>query len=146
MPFAPVTAAPATTPKTLGPVSIGLPGNSGALQSAVGTSECLDVPGASHTNGTDVEIWTCNGATNQHWTHAASGELQVYSPGTKCLATNGTAAVIDACAGQQWTFNPDGTISTGGQCLEVPGGATTDGTFLDVGTCNGSASQRWSFR
>lgn len=146
MPFAPVTAAPATTPKTLGPVSIGLSNSSGALQSSVGTNECLDVPGASHTNGTKVEIWTCNGATNQHWTRAASGELEVYSPDTKCLATNGTAAVIDACAGQQWTFNPDGTVSTGGQCLEVPGGATADGTFLDVGPCTGAANQRWSFR
>jgi len=58
----------------------------------VGSGRCLDVPNVSQTNGTQVEIWDCNGGTNQQWTQLANGALQVY--GTKCLnvRNQGTAA------------------------------------------------------
>lgn len=153
MPFAPISAAPAGEPKSLGPVSIGLSNTSGALRSGVGDNQCMDVPGASRTAGTQIEIWTCNGAVNQHWTHAADGELQVYgAPDTKCVSVLGASIAvgssvgIEPCAGQQWSFQPDGTIRTSGLCLEVPAGATQRGTFLDVGTCTGTANQRWTFQ
>ncbi len=29
---------------------------------------CLDVTGASTANGAVVELWTCNGGSNQQWT------------------------------------------------------------------------------
>ncbi|MBS2966867.1 RICIN domain-containing protein, partial [Actinocrinis puniceicyclus] len=29
---------------------------------------CLDVTGASTANGALVELWTCNGGSNQQWT------------------------------------------------------------------------------
>jgi alpha-galactosidase len=29
---------------------------------------CLDVTGASTSNGALVELWTCNGQSNQQWT------------------------------------------------------------------------------
>jgi ricin-type beta-trefoil lectin protein/glycosyl hydrolase family 95 len=152
MPFAPVTAVPATEPKSIGSVTIGLSNTSGALRSGVGDSQCLDVPGAKHADGTPVEIWTCSTAVNQHWTRAADGEVQVYSPDTKCLsvlggpAAPGSSVGIESCAGQQWTFQPDHTIRTAGLCLEVPDGATQRGTFLDLGTCTGTANQRWTFQ
>lgn len=28
---------------------------------------CLDVTGAATANGTPVELWTCNGGSNQQW-------------------------------------------------------------------------------
>lgn len=152
MPFAPITAAPAIEPRSLGAVTIGLSNSSGALRSGVGTNECLDVPGAKHTDGTPVEIWTCSTAVNQHWTHAANGEVQVYSPDTKCLSVlgeppaPGSPVGIETCAGQQWTFQPDGTIRTAGLCLEVPDGATQKGTFLDLGTCTSAPNQQWTFQ
>ena len=31
---------------------------------------CLDVTGASTTEGTPLEIWTCNGQANQQWSWA----------------------------------------------------------------------------
>ncbi|MBW8801642.1 MAG: RICIN domain-containing protein [Streptomyces sp.] len=40
---------------------------SGALR-GVGSGRCLDVPGASQTDGTYTQIWDCNGAGNQKWT------------------------------------------------------------------------------
>ncbi|MFG1807588.1 RICIN domain-containing protein [Streptomyces sp. NPDC049040] len=32
------------------------------------SGRCLDVPGASTTDGTQLEIWDCNGGNNQRWT------------------------------------------------------------------------------
>jgi alpha-galactosidase len=40
----------------------------GELRTAGG--KCLDVIGASTTDGTGVEVWDCNGQTNQQWAKA----------------------------------------------------------------------------
>src|SRR6185369_15585380 len=75
----------------------------------VGAGRCLDVPNVSQTNGTQVEIWDCNGGTNQQWTQLTNGSLQVY--GTKCLNVRnsataaGTPVDISDCTGaanQRW--------------------------------------------
>jgi len=29
---------------------------------------CMDITGAKSANGTLIELWTCNGGANQHWT------------------------------------------------------------------------------
>jgi Ricin-type beta-trefoil lectin domain-like len=35
--------------------------------------KCMEVTGAGSTaNGTQLEIWTCNGGSNQQWTLPAS--------------------------------------------------------------------------
>jgi hypothetical protein len=34
----------------------------------VGSGKCLDVTGASQTNGTATELWTCNGQSSQQRT------------------------------------------------------------------------------
>jgi hypothetical protein len=39
----------------------------GTLVSAQ-SGKCLDDPGFTTTNGTQLEIWDCNNGTNQHWT------------------------------------------------------------------------------
>jgi len=41
---------------------------SGSEVHAVGASQCLDVPGATTTEGTQLQIWDCNGGSNQQWT------------------------------------------------------------------------------
>jgi hypothetical protein len=33
----------------------------------VGSGLCLDVNGAGTANGTAVQLWTCNGGSNQSW-------------------------------------------------------------------------------
>jgi endo-1,4-beta-xylanase len=77
----------------------------------VASGRCLDVPNASTTNGTQVQLWDCNSNSNQRWTYVTSSkQLTVY--GNKCLdasgrgTTNGTAVIIWDCSGQtnqQWT-------------------------------------------
>jgi Glycosyl hydrolase family 59/Ricin-type beta-trefoil lectin domain/Concanavalin A-like lectin/glucanases superfamily/Glycosyl hydrolase family 59 central domain len=127
------------------------PPPSGPLH-GVGSGRCLDVPGVSQVNGTQVQIWDCNGGVNQQWTQV-SGQLQVY--GTKCLdalnhaTTAGAPVGIFDCNGgrnQQWTFNADGSVTgvESGLCLDVTGAATGNGAKVELWTCNGGSNQRWT--
>ncbi len=119
----------------------------------VGSNRCLDVTGASQTSGTEVEIWDCNGQSNQRWTYTSSGELRVY--GNKCLdvynrgTADGTSVIIWDCNGQdnqQWRLNSDGTITAVGanKCLDVSGAGTANGTKVQIWTCHGGTNQRWT--
>ncbi|GAA1510385.1 RICIN domain-containing protein [Sphaerisporangium rubeum] len=119
----------------------------------VGSGRCLDVTGASQTNGTQVNIWDCHTQSNQQWTSTAAGELRVY--GNKCLdvngngTANGTTVIIWDCNGQnnqKWRFNADGTITSisANKCLDVPNNGTANGVKLDIWTCSGGSNQRWN--
>ena len=44
---------------------------------------------------------------------------------------------------RSWTEESDGTIHADGKCLDVTGGATADGTLVDLYTCNGTGAQAW---
>jgi hypothetical protein len=129
----------------------GSSGSTGVLR-GVGSNRCLDVPGSATTNGTLLEIWDCNGGTNQQWTSLSNGELQVY--GNKCLdvpnhaTAAGTRVEIWDCNGganQQWTLNADGTVVgvESGLCLDVTGAGTANGTAVEIWTCNGGSNQKW---
>ncbi|MFJ9779250.1 non-reducing end alpha-L-arabinofuranosidase family hydrolase [Amycolatopsis sp. NPDC101161] len=124
----------------------------GALR-GVGSGRCLDVPNASQTDGTLLQIYDCSGGANQQWTSTASGLLTVY--GGKCLdvpgsaTTAGTRVQIWTCHGganQQWRVNADGTIVgvQSGLCLDVTGAATANGTTVALWTCNGGSNQKWT--
>ena len=75
------------------------------------TGLCLDVPGVSQTNGTQVALWDCNGGTNQQWNLNADGTVTGVQSGL-CLAPTGgataksTPIVLSTCDGsfsQKWT-------------------------------------------
>ncbi|WP_326822178.1 lectin [Streptosporangium sp. NBC_01756] len=127
-------------------------GDTGALR-GVGSGRCLDVAGASQANGAVVNIWDCNGGSNQRWTSTGSGELRVY--GGKCLDVNaagtadGTAVIVWDCNGQsnqKWRLNADGTITAvgSGKCLDVSGYGTANGTKVHIWTCQGGTNQKWT--
>src|SRR5690348_10337924 len=46
------------------------------------SGRCIDVPNASHNNGTRVALWDCNRQSNQQWTYTSGKQLTVY--GTMC--------------------------------------------------------------
>ncbi len=117
------------------------------------SGRCVDVPNSVTTNGTQVQLWDCNGKANQSWTATAGKQLQVF--GNKCLdangkgTTNGTTVIIWDCNGQtnqQWNINANGTITgvQSGLCLDANGAATANGTKLVLWTCNGQSNQQWS--
>jgi endo-1,4-beta-xylanase len=113
------------------------------------SGRCVDVPNASHDNGTRVQLYDCNGQTNQAWTLTSSRQLTVY--GSMCLdaagSGNGSAVQIYSCSGQanqQWNINANGTITgvQSGRCLDVWG--TGNGQQVQIYDCSGQANQRFS--
>ncbi|GIM96302.1 arabinofuranosidase catalytic domain-containing protein [Paractinoplanes toevensis] len=132
-------------------------GGTGGGKELVGgqSGRCTDVPNASTTNGTQVQLYDCAGGSGQLWTSTSSKQLTVY--GNKCLdayakgTTNGTAVVIWDCNGgtnQQWNVNSNGTVTgvQSGLCLDANGAGTANGTKLILWSCNGQANQQWNLR
>jgi endo-1,4-beta-xylanase len=117
----------------------------------VASGRCLDVPGSTTTDGTQLQLWDCNNRTNQQWTYTAAGELRVL--GDKCLDAAGTAngakVQIYSCWGgdnQKWRLNSDGSIVgvQSGLCLDAAANGTTNGTLIQLYSCWNGANQRWS--
>ncbi|PWI12853.1 galactosylceramidase [Streptomyces sp. Act143] len=137
-------------------ITPGSGGNDGGTTGAivgVGSGRCVDVPNQSHTAGTQVALWDCNGGSNQQWTTTSAGELRVY--GSDCLdaagqgTSPGTKVDIWDCSGggnQKWTLHADGTITgdQSGLCLDATGAGTANGTLLQLWTCNGGGNQKWT--
>jgi endo-1,4-beta-xylanase len=146
------TISPTGTGGTTSPTPTVTPtGPSGGANRIVGaqSGRCIDVPNASQSNGTRVQLYDCNGQTNQAWTLASSKQLTVY--GTACLdaagSGNGSAVQIYSCNGQanqQWNVNSNGTITgvQSGRCLDVWG--TGNGQQVQIYDCSGQANQRFS--
>jgi poly(3-hydroxybutyrate) depolymerase len=119
------------------------------------SGRCVDVNNSTTANGTQAQLWDCNGGTNQRWTYTASKQLVVY--GSKCLdasgqgTSNGTPVVIWDCNGQpnqQWNVDSNGTITgvQSGLCLDASGQNTANGTKIQLWSCSGGANQQWSLR
>ncbi|MFC7761220.1 endo-1,4-beta-xylanase [Catellatospora bangladeshensis] len=144
-----LNAVSPTTSPTASPTSSPPPGGAGAIV-GVQSNRCIDVPNATQTNGTRVQLYDCNGQTQQRWTYTASKQLTVY--GSKCLdangrgTANGTAVIIYDCNGQpnqQWNVNANGTISgvQSGRCLDV--WSTANGAQVQLYDCHGQTNQQW---
>ncbi|GGM17272.1 beta-xylanase [Streptomyces fumigatiscleroticus] len=125
-------------------------GDGGQIK-GVGSGRCLDVPNASTTDGTQVQLWDCNSNSNQQWTYTDAGELRVY--GNKCLDAggtgNGTKVQIYSCWGadnQKWRLNSDGSIVgvQSGLCLDAVGNGTANGTLIQLYSCSNGSNQRWT--
>ncbi|WP_173066753.1 non-reducing end alpha-L-arabinofuranosidase family hydrolase [Phytohabitans houttuyneae] len=141
------TTSPSVSPTTS--ASPNPPSGSGAI-TGVQSNRCIDVPNATQTNGTRVQLYDCNGQTNQTWSYTSNRQLRVY--GGKCLdangaaTANGTAIIIWDCNGgtnQQWNVNSNGTISgvQSGRCLDVWG--TANGQQIQLYDCHGQTNQQW---
>jgi hypothetical protein len=89
---------------------------------------CLDINGNGTANGTQVELWDCNGVGGQKWVQQADGSLRNPQSG-RCLdspsgaTANGTRLQIYDCNGnaaQKFSVNGGGTIiGPGGKCVDV---------------------------
>jgi glucose/arabinose dehydrogenase len=113
--------------------------------------KCVDVNGAGTTDGSKVQLWTCNSGTNQRWTFDGStvrslGKcLDVASGGT----ADGAAVQLWTCNGatsQNWAAGANGSLvnQKSTKCLDANGAGTADGTQLIIWTCHSGANQRWT--
>lgn len=128
-------------------------GGTGGLV-GTGSGRCLDVYANDTNPGSSIDVWDCNGGSNQQWTPTSAHELRVYGS-TECLdvynnqTAPGTKVELWPCNGganQKWTVNSDGTIvgEQSGLCLDVAGAGTANGSVVDIWTCNGQSNQQWS--
>ncbi|EMF00206.1 ricin-type beta-trefoil lectin domain protein [Streptomyces mobaraensis NBRC 13819 = DSM 40847] len=97
-----------------------------------------------------------NGAQGQAKAAVASPFTLVSGVSGRCMddpgyvTTNGTQVALWDCNGganQKWSSTGSGTLTIGGKCLDVAGGATgarTHGTRVVLWDCNGSPSQNWT--
>jgi poly(3-hydroxybutyrate) depolymerase len=141
---------PSSPPASSQPPSSPPPAQSNVTIVGTGSGRCVDAGNA--TNGTQMQLWDCNGGANQRWT--VNGQT-VQALG-KCLdaptnATAGTKVQIWDCSGaanQRWNLNTNGTISSAssGLCLDVKGNATANGSLVILWTCTAAANQRWTRR
>ena len=140
------SVAPTTTPPTT-------PSGSSGVLRGTGSNRCLDVPNASQSDGTFLQIWDCSGNANQQWTLTSSNQLTVF--GAKCLdvpghaTAAGTRIEIWTCNGganQQWRLNSNGTVVgvESGLCLDVTARGTANGSAIEIWTCNGGSNQQWT--
>ncbi|HEY1154815.1 MAG TPA: ricin-type beta-trefoil lectin domain protein, partial [Arthrobacter sp.] len=94
-------------------ITPGSGGNGGTTSTIVGVASgrCVDVPNQSQTAGTQVELWDCNGGSNQQWTINSDGTIKSVQSGLCLDATgngtgNGTLLELWTCTGggnQKWT-------------------------------------------
>ncbi|WP_432844116.1 ricin-type beta-trefoil lectin domain protein [Dactylosporangium sp. CA-092794] len=139
----------------LAAVGIGAVAMSAASAATVGQitgygGKCVDIAAASSANGTQVQLYTCNGTSAQQWTVGDDGTIRALG---KCLdvaaasSANGTKVQIYDCNGtaaQQWSKQSDGTLRALGKCLDATGPSSADGTPLQIWDCFASANQQWT--
>ncbi|WP_229070724.1 alpha-L-fucosidase [Actinoplanes sp. DH11] len=112
----------------------------------LGSGRCVDVPGASTTDGIGLVLWDCSGQVNQVWTRLADTTIRNRG---KCLTATGGAATIATCGtatNQRWTY--DTTARTlrnqgTGTCLDATGGGTANNTHLILWSCGTAGNQQW---
>jgi hypothetical protein len=86
------------------------------IQVAAAKGKCLEVQGAAKTNGTPVQINTCNNNSAQRWQLWGS-----YDGGYTLRNVNA------------------------GKCLEVANGANANGTKIQIRDCGSGTAQQWTF-
>ncbi|MGW4945691.1 ricin-type beta-trefoil lectin domain protein [Actinoplanes sp. NPDC004185] len=102
--------------------------------------------GENMGNFTVTGNWTSNNSTNI--TNGDRGNVV----NNNVTVTNGSwpagAQAVMAAAGPQRGGSPQSTGIVGvqsGRCVEVPGGATANGTQTQLGDCTGAAGQTWTY-
>ncbi|MFD6762855.1 ThuA domain-containing protein [Streptomyces roseolus] len=114
--------------------------------------KCLDVDNSQSTDGTKIQLWTCNGTGAQTWTIAGDGTVKALG---KCLdvsgggSADGTKVQLWTCNGtaaQVWAPQSDGTVRNprSGKCLDASGGTWNDGTAVHLWTCHTGPNQKWT--
>jgi predicted alpha-1,2-mannosidase len=117
-----------------------------------GTGKCADDAGSGTSNGTHIQVYTCNGTDAQSWTVAPDHTLQVLDDCmdvTDAGTTTGTLVQLHTCNGtgaQQWEATSSGELVNpeSGLCLTDPSGEGTNSTQLEIAACTGATGQLWT--
>jgi streptogrisin C len=124
-------------------------GNTSRLVGYVG--KCVDVPNGNPADGTQLQLYTCNGTSAQDWTFAPDGSLRGMG---MCMdvawgsTADGAKVQVAYCSGnpaQQWVLSAAGDLVNpqANKCLDVTAWNSADGAPLQTWTCTGGANQKW---
>ncbi|WP_433529417.1 ThuA domain-containing protein [Micromonospora sp. CA-263727] len=113
--------------------------------------KCLDVRGGTTADGTQIQIYTCNGSAAQTWAVTPNSTVRALG---KCLdvsgggSADGTKIQLWTCNGsgaQNWSAQANGTLRNpqSGKCLDVSGNSSADSTPVHLWTCHTNPNQRW---
>jgi len=111
---------------------------------------CLDVTSSGTTDGTVIQISTCNSTSAQKWQLTLGGQLKALGKCAKAIGTvNGGAIQLYTCDdsdAQKWTLDAGGSLknAASGLCLDIPSSNATAGADLQIHTCNGTGAQHWT--
>jgi hypothetical protein len=128
------------------------------------SGKCADAVNSSTANATVVQQYTCGGSLNQQWQFVSVGngyyEVLGRNAATQRQAwdvTGGTSATSPGTPLQTWAYagatnqqwqavaqtsgNYTLVARNSGLCLGVPNSSTTNGTQLQVLTCDGTPTQ-----
>jgi hypothetical protein len=133
------------------------PGPTSRFVSAA-SGKCLDVNASGTADGTQIQIYGCNGTGAQSFEvrDAGGGKVNlVNSSSGKCVDINGSGSAdgtkvqLWGCNGtgaQSFELRSNGAIvnSASGKCLDVAGNGTADYTVVHLWTCHGGANQQWT--
>jgi glucosylceramidase len=113
--------------------------------------QCTDVAAGNATDGTAVDLYTCNGTEAQTWTVEPDGSVQAMG---KCLdvaggsTANGAAVDLYSCnesGAQVWTRSGNELVNTqANKCLDATNNSSANGTKLQIWSCTGTANQLWA--
>jgi beta-glucanase (GH16 family) len=111
--------------------------------------KCVDVAAAGRADGTQVQLFRCNGTAAQRLRRSGD-TIRVLG---KCLdvsgagTANGTRVQLWHCNGtgaQKWIYRNDEIVNTNsGKCLDARGPSSQDWTPLQIWECHGGHNQAW---
>ena len=113
--------------------------------------KCVDVAAGASADGTQIQLYGCNGTAAQQWTVGTDGTLRALG---KCLdisgggTADGTKIQLYGCnntGAQKWAPQSDGTLKNpvSGKCMDAAGASSADRTKLHLWTCGSGANQKW---
>ena len=114
---------------------------------------CMDVRGASTSNGTPIQLYNCDGTNAQQW-NVVTADNSLRSLG-ECLdvtggnTTDGTLLDLYTCnntGAQVWVPQANGELLNpqSGKCLDDPNSSTAPGAQLEIWDCNDGSNQIWT--
>ena len=119
----------------------------------VTSGRCLDVPNASTTDGTQVQLWDCNGNSNQQWTYTSGRAVEGVRQqvpgraGRYGRRYHGDHLLLQRRRTSSGTSTPTApsSASQSGQCLDADRrGHRQRHADHHLDSCNGQSNQQWS--
>lgn len=109
---------------------------------------CIDAAGAGNTNGTVVQVYTCNGTPAQDWAYNSNDRTIRPTYNMNLCVTNqgsGMQLVLWTCDGnaaRQWNYDTRGYLVSvsNGQCMDAANWGPS-GSPINAWNCNNATAQ-----